>query len=141
MRPPTLLLLLACFIFLPLLLTTFSLVSARFRQGTAATSTHSHRTGRLRALFSFHAPSALFPPSAIISLTEDNSTFFLARPAAFGPPLPSKGLSGPLWIGNVPGWEDGSKNKNVRLGAGTQDGLNKDGRSERGLGLVCSDDR
>ncbi|EER23301.1 hypothetical protein D8B26_001393 [Coccidioides posadasii str. Silveira] len=158
MRPPRLLLLLACFIFLPVLLTTFSLVSARFRRGTAATSTPSHRTGRLRALFSFHAPSALFPPSAIISLTEDNSTFFLARPAAFGPPLPSKGLSGPLWIGSgfsddtlrkggvgvaaegelgcsdVPGWEDGSKNKNVRLGAGTQDGLNNDGRSEEGAG-------
>lgn len=50
------------------------------------------------ALFSFHGP--LFPPSAIISLTDDNSTFFLARPAAFGPLLPSKGMSGQLWIGN-----------------------------------------
>ncbi|MBE7179855.1 MAG: hypothetical protein INR71_01385 [Terriglobus roseus] len=54
--------------------------------------------GGLGALFSFHGP--LFPPSAIISLTDDNSTFFLARPAAFGPPLPSRGLSGELWIGN-----------------------------------------
>jgi len=67
----------------------------------------------------------LFPPSAIISLTDDNSTFFLARPAAFGPALPKEGLSGPLWIGSgfgddtlgaggelgcsdVPGWPDGS---------------------------------
>jgi PA domain/RING-like zinc finger len=33
-------------------------------------------------------------------LTDDNSTFFLARPAAFGPLLPSKGLSGQLWIGS-----------------------------------------
>ncbi|KAF2786592.1 hypothetical protein K505DRAFT_289450 [Melanomma pulvis-pyrius CBS 109.77] len=75
------------------------------------------------ALFSFASPASLFPPSAIISLTDDNSTFFLARPAAFGPLLPSKGLSGPLWIGSgfgdeamgrgelgcsdVPGWGDG----------------------------------
>jgi hypothetical protein len=64
-------------------------------------------------------------------LTDDNSTFFLARPAAFGPLLPAKGLSGQLWIGSgfgddhlgrsgsagglegelgcsdVPGWSDG----------------------------------
>ncbi|KAK0337715.1 hypothetical protein LTR59_011768 [Friedmanniomyces endolithicus] len=52
------------------------------------------------ALFNWRAPSSLFPPSAIISLTDDNSTFFLARPAAFGPLLPSKSLSGQLWIGS-----------------------------------------
>ncbi|RMZ82602.1 hypothetical protein DV738_g1558, partial [Chaetothyriales sp. CBS 135597] len=57
------------------------------------------RAFRLSALLSFSAPSTLFPPSAIISLTYDNSTFFLARPAAFGPPLPAKGLSGQLWVG------------------------------------------
>ncbi|SMQ56148.1 unnamed protein product [Zymoseptoria tritici ST99CH_3D7] len=77
----------------------------------------------------WHTPSSLFPPSAIISITDDNSTNFLARPAAFGPLLPSKSLSGQLWIGSgfgddhlgrggsgagaelgcsdVPGWEDG----------------------------------
>lgn len=54
----------------------------------------------LSAYFNWHSPSSLFPPSAIISLTDENSTFFLARPANFGPPLPSKGLSGPLWIGS-----------------------------------------
>ncbi len=81
--------------------------------------------GNFKALFSFTSPSSLFPPSAIISLTDDNSTFFLARPAAFGPALPKQGLSGPLWIGSgfgddtmgaggelgcsdVPGWEHGS---------------------------------
>jgi hypothetical protein len=47
--------------------------------------------------FSFNSP--LFPASAIISLTDDNSTFFLSRPAAFGSALPDKGLSGRLWIG------------------------------------------
>ncbi|TKA71522.1 hypothetical protein B0A55_06115 [Friedmanniomyces simplex] len=52
------------------------------------------------AFFNWRTPSSLFPPSAIISLTDDNSTFFLARPAAFGPLLPSKSLSGQLWIGS-----------------------------------------
>lgn len=64
----------------------------------------------------------LFPPNAAISLTEDNSTFFPARPAAFGPELPDTGLSAILWIGagfgedgvepqgelgcsDVPGWD------------------------------------
>ncbi|KAF2034304.1 hypothetical protein EK21DRAFT_97424 [Setomelanomma holmii] len=53
-----------------------------------------------KALFSFTSPGSLFPPSAIISLTDDNSTFFLARPAAFGPSLPKDGLSSALWIGS-----------------------------------------
>lgn len=79
----------------------------------------------VNALFSFTSPGSLFPPSAIISLTDDNSTFFLARPAAFGPDLPSDGLSGPLWIGSgfgddalsrgelgcsdIPGWDGSSE--------------------------------
>jgi hypothetical protein len=78
------------------------------------------------AYFNWRTPSSLFPPSAIISLTDDNSTFFLARPAAFGPALPTKSLSGQLWVGtgfgdehlaksggegelgcsDVPGWEN-----------------------------------
>jgi hypothetical protein len=56
------------------------------------------RPSALRSMFSFRSP--LFPSSAIISLTDDNSTFFLSRPAAFGPDLPTKGLSGQLWIGS-----------------------------------------
>nr|POE89895.1 er degradation-enhancing alpha-mannosidase-like protein 3 [Quercus suber] len=58
----------------------------------------------IRTYFNWRSPSSLFPPSAIISLTDDNSTFFLARPAAFGPLLPTKSLSGQLWIGS--GFED-----------------------------------
>lgn len=65
----------------------------------AHVSSSPPKKSKLSALFSLSAP-ALFPPSAIISLTDDNSTFFLARPAAFGPPLPSKGLSGQLWTGS-----------------------------------------
>lgn len=86
-------------------------------------ASHAQKQSGVNALFSFTSPGSLFPPSAIISLTDDNSTFFLARPAAFGPDLPGDGLSGPLWIGSgfgddalsrgelgcsdIPGW-DGS---------------------------------
>lgn len=85
-------------------------------------ASHTQKQSSVNALFSFTSPGALFPPSAIISLTDDNSTFFLARPAAFGPVLPSDGLSGPLWIGSgfgddalsrgelgcsdIPGWDE-----------------------------------
>lgn len=137
MRPPRLILLLLCFIFLPILLTFLSLLSAHPRSVNPADSSLDGRSGRLRSFFSFHAPSSLFPPSAVISLTDDNSTFFLARPAAFGPLLPETGLSGQLWIGNgfgdekgvatagaegelgcsdVPGWDEGDKHSNPGRG-------------------------
>lgn len=140
MRPPRLILLLLCFIFLPILLTFLSLLSAHPRSVDPASSSLDGRSGRLRSFFSFHAPSSLFPPSAVISLTDDNSTFFLARPAAFGPLLPEKGLSGQLWIGSgfgddsprkggattgaegelgcsdVPGWDEGDKHANPGQG-------------------------
>ncbi|GAP89911.1 putative RING-9 protein [Rosellinia necatrix] len=81
-----------------------------------------------RSLFSFTAPFTLFPPNAIITIADDNSTSFAARPAAFGPSLPARGLNGQLWVGSgfseetttdgegegelgcsdVPGWNDGS---------------------------------
>jgi hypothetical protein len=133
MRPLRLVLLLIGFIALPFFVTFLSLLSAHPRSTPVSTSNSNTRSGRLRALFSFHTPSSLWPPSAIISLTDDNSTFFLARPAAFGPLLPSKGLSGQLWVGSgfgddtlrrgdpgtgaegelgcsdVPGWEEGGK--------------------------------
>jgi hypothetical protein len=89
----------------------------------------SAQKSRLNALFSFTSPGSLFPPSAIISLTDDNSTFFLARPAAFGPALPSTGLSSALWIGSgfgdetmskgelgcsdVPGWDGGNEHGEI----------------------------
>lgn len=131
MRPLRFVLLVACFIAIPVFLTCFSLFHSQ--SDNADVFGHPQRS-RLRALFSFSTPSALFPPSAIISLTFENSTFFLARPAAFGPSLPNKGLSGQLWIGrgfgddtllsedelkisgfelgcsDVPGWGDDQKN-------------------------------
>jgi hypothetical protein len=54
----------------------------------------------VRTLFSFRAPFSLFPPNAVITLTHENSTAFLARPAGFGPSLPTDGLKGQVWIGS-----------------------------------------
>ncbi|GKT66484.1 RING-9 protein [Colletotrichum tofieldiae] len=92
---------------------------------------------RFQSLFSFTAPFSIFTPNAAISLTDDNSTSFVARPAAFGPNLPNKGLSGQLWIGSgfaddnlqegegegelgctdIPGWEDGKANAVLKSAA------------------------
>jgi RING-like zinc finger/PA domain len=98
MRPPRLLIFLFCFVTFPILLTLLSVFTSHHKTNLSAKS--SNRQTGVGALFSFFSPSSLFPPSAIISLTDDNSTFFLARPAAFGPILPSKGLSGELWVGS-----------------------------------------
>ena len=137
MRPPRLVLLLICFVALPVFLTFFSFLYSHPRHRQQTESTVSTRKGGLRALFSFRTPASLFPPSAIISLTDDNSTFFLARPAAFGALLPADGLSGQLWVGSgfgddslgrggaatgaegelgcsdVPGWGDGKQSSSV----------------------------
>lgn len=94
MRPLRLLISLASFV----VATTLLLVLIPRKAGKSDAAPQQEPKSKLGALFSFHTP--LFPPSAIISLTDDNSTFFLARPAAFGPLLPSKGLSGQLWIGS-----------------------------------------
>ncbi len=135
MRPPHLLLLLMCFVGLPVILTFFSLVHAHPGSEVETQSSSTVQHGGIWAFFSFHSPSTLFPSSAIISLTDDNSTFFLARPADFGSLLPSDGLSGQLWVGSgfgddslgragaktgaegelgcsdVPGWVGGSKGR------------------------------
>lgn len=68
--------------------------------------------------FSFSAPLSLFPPNAIISLTDDNTTAFHARPAAFGPSLPKNGMSGQLWIGS--GFGDERLGHLGSLGAGAE---------------------
>ncbi|KAL9581790.1 MAG: hypothetical protein Q9203_005758 [Teloschistes exilis] len=117
---------------LTFLLTILSLARAHPGRYAATESAEGTGTSPFRSFFSFRTPSALFPSSAIISLTDDNSTFFLARPADFGPNLPSDGLSGQLWVGSgfnddhlgrglaaetegelgcsdVPGWQSGKK--------------------------------
>ncbi|KAH6630140.1 hypothetical protein B0J18DRAFT_90964 [Chaetomium sp. MPI-SDFR-AT-0129] len=125
MRPPRIAIL-VLFFAASLFLLCRSISSIR-HPNPVVTSSSSPRKSSLGAFFSFTAPFSLFPPSAAISLTDDNSTFFAARPAAFGPPLPPKGLSGQLWVGSgfsdetfqegegegelgcsdIPGWEDG----------------------------------
>ncbi|KAF7160017.1 hypothetical protein CNMCM5623_005563 [Aspergillus felis] len=127
MRPPRLISIVFCILFFPIFLTLFSALSSS--PHVADPSSLAGQTTGFHALFSFNIPSSLFPPSAIISLTDDNSTFFLARPAAFGPLLSDKGLSGPLWVGSgfgektsggaegelgcsdIPGWGDGDSRR------------------------------
>ena len=134
MPPARPVLILLAVVALPTFFTFCSLLSAHPGHGSD-TETAPSQQGPFRSFFSFHTPSSLFPPAAIISLTDDNSTFFLARPADFGPRLISKGLSGPLWVGSgfgddnvrrggaaagpegelgcsdVPGWENGDKKR------------------------------
>ena len=133
MPPHHIILILLCVVGLPTVLTFFSLLHSHPRGQGATESTSDLPKSGIRAFFSFHTPSTLFPPSAIISLTDDNTTFFLARPADFGPSLSPHGLSGQLWIGSgfgddnlgrggagagaegelgcsdVPGWDDGTQ--------------------------------
>ena len=97
MRPLRLVIVLFCFVTLPVFLILFSLFYSHPREEASTKS--SSRTG-ITSFFSFQTPSFLFPPSAVISLTDDNLTFFLARAAAFGPLLPQEGLTGQLWIGS-----------------------------------------
>ena len=124
MRPVRFILLLTCFVALPVFLTCWSLFSSNESPGDTFRAGYNPQPSRFRALFSFSTPSSLFPPSAVISLTNDNSTFFLARPAAFGPSLPSKGLSGQLWVGR---------------GFGDETVFEEDGLHITGWELGCSD--
>lgn len=98
MRPPRIAIL-ALFFAASLFLFCRSIATIR-RSAPVTTTPASTTRSHFRSLFSFTPPFSLFPPNAAISLTDDNSTFFPARPAAFGPPLSPKGLSGPLWIGS-----------------------------------------
>lgn len=91
---------LVCLLILPTFLVFFSLFYTNPRSEDYGEASSRISQSGIRAFFALHTPSALFPPSAIISLTDDNSTFFLARPAAFGPGLPASGLSGQLWVGS-----------------------------------------
>ncbi len=113
MRPFRFLLLLMFFVALPIALTCWSLLASSSSAADSFHAGYNTRESRWRALFSFSTPSSLFPPSAVISLTNDNSTFFLARPAAFGPSLPSRGLSGQLWVGKGFGDDALLKEENI----------------------------
>lgn len=134
MAPLRLVFILVSVLTLTFFLTFLSLSRSHSRHYTATASSTSAGTSTFRSLFSFRTPSALFPSSAIISLTDDNSTFFLSRPADFGPSLPADGLSAQLWVGSgfgddslarnfatqaegelgcsdIPGWHNGRKHR------------------------------
>ncbi|KAI0886079.1 uncharacterized protein GGS22DRAFT_159836 [Annulohypoxylon maeteangense] len=128
MRPPRIAILVlffaACLFLLCRAMTSSS------RPASVISSPRSAQRLGFRSFFSFSTPFTLFPPNAVITIADDNSTSFAARPAAFGSPLPSKGLNGQLWIGSgfteestqdgegegelgcsdVPGWDDGTSN-------------------------------
>jgi len=103
MRPPRIaILVLFCSASLFLVFRSIGSITRSHPSASSSSSSSSSRPpekGQFRSLFSTK-PFSLFPPSATISLTDDNSTFFAARPAAFGPPLAASGLSGQLWIGS-----------------------------------------
>jgi hypothetical protein len=126
MRPQRLVLILFSIVTFPIIFTFLSISITRRSQLSSTTNDGGKST--FKSLFFFESPSSLFPPSAIISLTDDNNTFFVARPAAYGPTLHSKGISGELWAGSefngdeiggitvgelgcsdIPGWSDGAK--------------------------------
>ena len=83
-----------------LLILLLYLALAAHDQQNSTTHQSGDKAGSLRDFFNFRNPGSLFSPAATISLTDDNSTFFAARPAAFGPLVPTKGLSGQIWIGS-----------------------------------------
>lgn len=134
MRPPRVAIL-VLFFSASLFLVCRSISSIRRARPTVTPLTTTSPKSPFRTFFTFTAPFSLFPPSAAISLTDDNSTFFPARPAAFGPPLPNNGLSGQLWIGSgfsdenlqedegegelgcsdIPGWEDGRTKAAIQM--------------------------
>lgn len=133
MRPPRIVIL-ALFFVACLFLLCRAITSAAGTSATGVVNTpgRSQKSG-LRSLLSFSAPFALFLPNAVITIAEDNTTSFAARPAGFGAQLPARGLNGQLWIGSgfteetlqddvgegelgcsdVPGWNDGTSNAAV----------------------------
>lgn len=140
MRPPRIAILALFFAACVFLLCRAVVATAQPTVPAAPSSRSNAETSPFRSLFSFSAPFTLFPPNAIITIADDNSTSFAARPAAFGPPLPTKGLVGELWVGSgfteetfqdgegegelgcsdVPGW-DGNAYSNAVLKPSTKD--------------------
>ncbi len=109
MRPPRIIIAVAFFV-TTVFLTFLSLRSSHPPHTITTAAPTAPKTG-IQAFFTFRAPFSLFPPNAVITLTHDNTTAFLARPAAFGPYLPTAGLKGQVWIGS--GFGDDS----IRQGA------------------------
>ncbi|KAK0112143.1 hypothetical protein ONS96_001401 [Cadophora gregata f. sp. sojae] len=114
MRPPRVIIAVAFFM-TTVFLTFLSLRSSHQPQTITTSTPATPKTG-IRSFFAFRAPFSLFPPNAIITLTHDNTTAFLARPAGFGPLLPSAGLKGQVWIGSGFG-DDSIRQGTIAAGA------------------------
>lgn len=88
----------------------------------ASAPTRTKKDSSVWGFVYYNTPFSLFPPNAAISLTDDNSTSFAARPAAFGPNFHPKGLSGQLWVGN--GFAEDVAANSVELGCSDVPGWN-----------------
>ncbi|KAL3426075.1 pa domain-containing protein [Phlyctema vagabunda] len=96
MRPPRIIIVVAFLVTSAFL----ALISSRSTESPQTITRSPASQSGIDGFFSFRAPFSLFPPNAIITLTHENSTAFLARPAGFGPSLPKDGLKGQVWIGS-----------------------------------------
>jgi len=156
MRPPRIAILAfffgACLFILGRAVTTAATRSTPAQAIESQPLVATKRIGSFSSFFSFSGPFILFPPNAVITIADDNTTSFAARPAAFGPPLPDFGLTGQLWIGSgfteeslldgegegergcsdAPNWDDGTNSVFTSL-AGTSKGVpvSKNGRHSR----------
>jgi hypothetical protein len=133
MRPPRIAII-AFFLASSLFLLSRSIGSIATALSRSTTLSEVARTGSppqsfVSGFFSLKTPFALFPPSAAISLTDDNGTTFAARPAAFGPPLPIVGLSGQLWVGG--GFDENGSSDTDETGCGDYPG-HDDGQASTG---------
>lgn len=146
MRPPRIAILAfffgACLFILGRAITTAATRSSPAQAIESQPPVATKRIGSFSSFFSFSGPFILFPPNAVITIADDNTTSFAARPAAFGPPLPDFGLTGQLWIGSgfteeslldgegegergcsdAPNWDDGTNSVFTPL-AGTLKGV------------------
>ncbi|EHK44406.1 hypothetical protein TRIATDRAFT_181807, partial [Trichoderma atroviride IMI 206040] len=112
MRTPRIVILVFCISSTLFLL--FRSATASRHAASSRYPTESRPNRSIWGLIFYNTPFSLFPPNAAISLTDDNSTSFAARPAAFGPSLSPGGLSGQLWVGS--GFAEDSFDVNGELG-------------------------
>ncbi|CCU77703.1 PA and RING finger domain-containing protein [Blumeria hordei DH14] len=100
MRPPKLIIA-AMLLFTSLLMFVVFLFSSD--SSYSITNSSVPLKAGIQKFFSIGPTFSLFPPSALITLTYDNTTSFIASPASFGPALSTDGLKGQIWIGSVLG--------------------------------------
>ncbi|KAM4065124.1 ring finger domain-containing protein [Hirsutella rhossiliensis] len=113
MRPPRIAIL-ALFLAASIFILGRAFTSASRPRASSSYTAEARSTRSVFGFMYYNTPFSLFPPNAAISLTDDNSTSFAARPAAFGPKLAAHGLSGQLWVGS--GFAEDSQDGDGELG-------------------------